>query len=319
MKDALPDGARLDDLGERRLRDLFRPERVFQIIAQDLTSDFPPLMTLESLRNNLPLQPTPLVGREKEVEEVLERLRQEEVRLLTLTGPGGTGKTRLALQVAADLLEDFEGGVFFVYLAAVTDPDLFFAADRRRPRVAGERGRAARRPPEGVPGSQGALALTGQPRATASTAAPLAGGLLSAVPRLKVLATSRIPLGVYGEHEYAVPPLSVPDPKRLPDLGALSQFEAVRLFIERAGAAKAGFELTNDNAPAIAEICVRLDGLPLAIELAAARIKLLPPKAILTRLANRLKLLTGGAKDLPARQRTLRGTIEWSHDLLDRG
>ena len=131
-------------------------------------------------------------------------------------------------------------------------------------------------------------------------AAPLVGELLSAAPRLKVLATSRIPLGVYGEHEYAVPPLSVPDPKRLPPIEALSQYEAVRLFIERARAAKAGFEVTNDNAPAVAEICARLDGLPLAIELAAARIKLLPPKAILTRLANRLKLLTGGAQR-PAR------------------
>jgi predicted ATPase len=133
---------------------------------------------------------------------------------------------------------------------------------------------------------------------------------------VKVLATSRIPLGLYGEHEYAVPPLSVPDPKRLPTVTILSQYEAVRLFIDRAGAARAGFSITNENAPAIAELCARLDGLPLAIELAAARIKILPPKALLSRLSNRLKLLTGGAKDLPARQRTLRGAIEWSHDLL---
>ena len=139
------------------------------------------------------------------------------------------------------------------------------------------------------------------------SAVPLVGELLSAAPRLKVLATSRIPLGLYGEHDYAVPPLSIPDTTRLPPIEVLSQYEAVRLFIERAGAAKAGFEITSENAPAVAEICARLDGLPLAIELAAARIKLLPPKVLLTRLANRLKLLTGGAKDLPARQRTLRG------------
>jgi len=149
-------------------------------------------------------------------------------------------------------------------------------------------------------------------------AAPLAGELLSA-PRLKVLATSRIPLGVYGEHEYAVPPLKVPDPERLPGLEDLSQYEAVRLFIERAKAAKADFEITNENAPAVAEICARLDGLPLAIELAAVKVKLLPPKAMLGRLGRRLKLLTGGARNLPERYRTLRGAIEWSHTLLDEG
>jgi hypothetical protein len=135
------------------------------------------------------------------------------------------------------------------------------------------------------------------------SAAPLVGELLNAAPRLKVLATSRIPLGIYVEHEYGVPPLALPDPRKLPDLGTLSQYEAIRLFIERAEAAKAGFEITNDNAPAVAEISARLDGLPLAIELAAAR----------------MKLLTGGAKDLPARQRTLRGAMEWSHDLLEEG
>jgi class 3 adenylate cyclase len=318
VRDALPDGARLEDLGERRLKDLFRPERVFQITSPGLPSDFPPLRTLENLRNNLPLQPTPLIGREREVGEVCERLGQEEIRLLTLTGPGGTGKTRLALQAAADLLEDFEEGVFFVSLAAVTDPDLFFKE------IAGALGL---RESGDVPledllkeylGRRELLLVLDNFEHLLS-AVPLVGELLSAAPRLKVLATSRIPLGLYGEHDYAVPPLSIPDTKRLPPIEVLSQYEAVRLFIERAGAAKAGFEITSENAPAVAEICARLDGLPLAIELAAARIKLLPPKVLLTRLANRLKLLTGGAKDLPARQRTLRGAIEWSHDLLEEG
>ncbi len=318
VRDALPDGARLDDLGEKRLKDLFRPERVFQISVKDLPSEFPPLRTLETLRNNLPLQPTPLVGREREVGEVCGRLRQQEIRLLTLTGPGGTGKTRLALQAAADLLDEFEDGVYFVYLAAVTDSDLFVA------QIAGalglqERGDVSLRDVLKEYLGRRELLLVLDNFEQLLSAVPLVGELLSAAPSLKVLATSRIPLGIYGEHEYAVSPLSVPDPRRLPDLGALSQYEAVRLFIERAEAAKAGFEITNDNAPAVAEICARLDGLPLAIELAAARIKLLPPKAILTRLSNRLKLLTGGAKDLPARQRTLRGAIEWSHDLLDEG
>jgi len=318
VRDGLPDGTTLEDLGEWRLKDLFRPERIFQLAAPDLPQEFPPLRTLESRRNNLPLQPTPLVGREREVGEVCERLRQEEVRLLTLTGPGGTGKTRLSLQAGADLLEDFEGGVFFVELAAVTDPNLFHGE------VAGALGlRESGDAP--LPDllkeylSRRELLLILDNFEQLLGAAPFARELLSAAPRVKVLVTSRIPLGVYGEHEYAVPPLSVPDPKRLPPVETLSQYEAVRLFIERAAAAKAGFAITSENAPAIAEICVRLDGLPLAIELAAARTKLLPPKALLTRLANRLKLLTGGAKDLPARQRTLRGAIEWSHDLLDEG
>jgi class 3 adenylate cyclase len=318
VRDALPDGARLDDLGERRLKDLFRPERVFQITSPGLPSDFPPLRTLENLRNNLPLQPTPLIGREREVGEVCERLGQEEIRLLTLTGPGGTGKTRLALQAAADLLEDFEERVSFVSLAAVTDPDLFFKE------IAGALGL---RESGDVPledllkeylGRRELLLVLDNFEHLLS-AVPLVGELLSAAPRLKVLATSRIPLGLYGEHDYAVPPLSIPDTKRLPPIEVLSQYEAVRLFIERASAAKRGFEITSENAPAVAEICARLDGLPLAIELAAARIKLLPPKVLLTRLSNRLKLLTGGAKDLPARQRTLRGAIEWSHDLLEEG
>ena len=318
VRDALPEGARLEDLGERRLEGLFRPEHVFQISTPDLPSEFPPLRTLEKRRHNLPLQPTLLIGREREVGEVCERLGQEEIRLLTLTGPGGVGKTRLSLQAGADLLEDFEEGVFFVYLAALTDPDLFLT------QVAGALGLQ-----ESGDISLGdslkeylrrrELLLVLDNFEQLLSAVPLVGELLSAAPRLKVLATSRIPLGIYGEHEYAVPPLSVPDPKRLPPIEVLYQYEAVRMFLERASAAKRGFEITSENAPAIAEICARLDGLPLAIELAAARIKLLPPKVLLTRLSNRLKLLTGGGKDLPERQRTLRGAIEWSHDLLEEG
>lgn len=319
VRDGLPPMTELRDMGEWRLKDLFRPERVFQLVVPDLPREFPPLRTLEGRRNNLPPQPTPLIGREREVGEVRERLGRGEVRLLTLTGPGGAGKTRLALQAGADLLEAFEHGVFFVDLSALTDPALFIGA------VAGALGLR----------ESGDVALSDLLKEYLSrrelllildnfeqllSAAPLAGEILSAALRVKVLVTSRIPLELYGEHEYAVPPLSVPDPNRLPNkIEALSQYEAVRLFIERAGAAKAGFEITAENAPAVAEICARLDGLPLAIELAAARIKLLPPKALLDRLSNRLKLLTGGAKDLPERQRTLRGAIDWSHDLLNEG
>jgi class 3 adenylate cyclase len=192
VRDALPDGARLEDLGERRLKDLFRPERVFQITASDLPSEVPPLRTLEGLCNNLPLQPTPFVGREREVEEVCERLRQEEIRLLTLTGPGGTGKTRLALQAAADLLEDFEGGVFFVPLAAITDPDLFFTeiASALGVRESGD-----------VPLAdvlkeylvRRELLLVLDNLEQILSAVPLVGELLSAAPRLKVLAFEASP------------------------------------------------------------------------------------------------------------------------------
>src|SRR5919107_568219 len=255
VRDQLPVDAELRDLGEHRLKDLARPERVFEILAPDLPAGFPPLRTLESRPNNLPMQPTLLVGREREVGEVRERLLAPEVRLLTLTGPGGTGKTRLALQAAADLLEEFEDGVFFVALATISDPTLVV------PTVAqalGVRESGDRPLTEGVRDylKDKRLLLVLDNFEQVLEAAPMSGELLSA-PQVKVLATSRIPLGVYGEHEYTVPPLSVPDTKRLPGLEALSHYEAVRLFIERATAAKADFAVTSENAPAVAEICAR--------------------------------------------------------------
>jgi predicted ATPase len=316
VRDQLPAEASLVDLGERRLKDLFRPERVFQLVAVGLPSEFPPLRTLEGKPNNLPSQPTPLVGRERGVEEVAERLGGEEVRLLTLTGPGGTGKTRLALQAGADLLEGFDDGVFFVSLATMTDPELMPSA------IAGPLGvkESAEQPLiESLKSylHHKHLLLILDNFEQVLEGAPVVGELVGACPKLKVLATSRIPLRLYGEQEYPVPPLALPDPRVLPPLKVLTQYEAVRLFVERARAVKADFEVTNENAPAVAEICARLDGLPLAIELAAARVRILPPQKVLERLSNRLKLLKGGARDLPTRQQTLRGTIDWSYDLLE--
>jgi predicted ATPase/class 3 adenylate cyclase len=318
VHDQLPSGTSLRDLGERRLKDLFRPERVFQLLAPELPSEFPPLRSLDAYRNNLPLQPTPLVGREKEVSEVCNLLRSGETRLLTLTGPGGTGKTRLALQAAADLLEDFPDGTFFVQLATLTDADLFISAVAETLGVR-ETGEQALDDSLKNYLSERRMLLVLDNFEQVLEAAPTVTELLTVAPELKVLTTSRAPLGLYGEHEFPVPPLSMPDLKRPPPLERLTQYEAVGLFVERARALKPDFSITNESAPAVAEICVRLDGLPLAIELAAARIKMLPPRAMLQRLGSRLKLLTGGARDLPERQRTLRATIEWSHALLDEG
>jgi predicted ATPase/class 3 adenylate cyclase len=313
--DRLPPGTSLEDLGEKRLKDLTRPERIFQVLAPELPKDFPALKTLDARRNNLPAQPSALVGREREISEVCGRMREPGIRLLTLTGPGGTGKTRLGLQAAADLLDEHRDGVFFVALADINDTALVPTA------MAGPLGvvESAELPLEDVLKEylgRRELLLVLDNFEQVLDAVPLVGKLLSACPKLKVLATSRATLRLNGEQEYPVPPLTLPDPGRLPPVEMLERYEAVRLFAERARAVKPGFVLDGD-APAVAEICARLDGLPLAIELAAARTRLLPPKAMLKRLGDRLKFLTGGARDLPGRQQTLRGAIDWSHDLLD--
>ena len=318
VRDQLPAGINLAELGEHRLKDLFRPERVFQLVSHDLPSEFPPLRTLDTYRNNLTLQPTPLIGREKEVSEVCNLVRGDETHLLTLTGPGGIGKTRLALQAAADLLDDYPDGTFFVPLATLTEAGLLIPAIAE---TLGVKETAEQPLDESLKDylSERSLLLVLDNFEQVLEAAPQVTELLAEAPGLKVLATSRAPLGLYGEHVFPVPPLALPDLKSPPPLARLTQYEAVRLFVERAQALKPDFKVTNESAPAVAEICVRLDGLPLAIELAAARITMLPPRAMLHRLTSRLKLLTGGARDLPERQRTLRATIEWSHALLDEG
>ena len=318
VRDALPDGVSVRDMGDRRLKDLIRPERIFQLCALGLRDAFPPLRTLDGRKHNLPVQPTPLIGRAAELEEVRRRLRHPGTRLLTLTGPGGTGKTRLSLQTAADLLDDFEHGVYFVALAAVSEAEAVPAAIARALGVAEE----AERPlvetlAEHLREKQLLLVLDNFEQLLATPAAPtVVGELLRVAPGLKALASSRAPLRVYGEREYAVPALRTPDLERLPPLERLPDYEAVRLFIERASDVRPDFTLTKENAPAIVEICQRLDGLPLAIELAAARTKLLSPPQLLGRLSQPLRLLTTGASNLPPRQQTLRNLIAWSYELL---
>jgi predicted ATPase len=316
VRDHLPTGVELRDMGERRLKDLIRPERVFQVVAADLPSEFPPLKTLDARPNNLPAQPNPLIGREREVAAVSAMLRESKVRLVTLTGPGGTGKTRLALQTAAEMVDEFEDGAIFVNLAPITDQGLVVSTIAQALDVKEVAGEALLETLKAnLKERQMLLVLDNFEQVLG--AAPVVSELLTAASQLKVLATSREGLRVRAERTFPVPPLELPDPKRLPPLERLTQYEGVRLFIDRAVAAKPDFKVTNENAPAVAEICYRLDGLPLAIELAAARIRILPPHSMLARLESRLKLLTGGSRDLPARQQTLRAAIEWSYDLLD--
>jgi predicted ATPase/class 3 adenylate cyclase/DNA-binding CsgD family transcriptional regulator len=318
VRDALPEAATLRDLGEHRLKDLQRPERVFQLVHPALPAGFPPLRTLDSRPNNLPEQPTPLVGREGEAESVRRLLLRPETRLLTLTGPGGVGKTRLALAVAAELLDHFEHGVFFVPLEALPppgDPDLVVAAVARALDVRETPGRPLRGVVQDyLRDKQLLLVLDNFEQVL--PAAPLVGELLAAGRRLKALVTSRALLRLRAEYAYPVPPLALPDVPPLAPAERLTRFAAVRLFVERARAAQPDFALTDATARAVAELCHRLDGLPLAIELAAARTRLLPPRALVDRLQRRLPLLTGGARDLPVRQQTLRAAIGWSYDLL---
>jgi predicted ATPase/class 3 adenylate cyclase len=310
---ALPGDVQLRDLGEHHLKDLDRPERIWQVLAEGLPADFPPLRTLEA-PTNLPSQVTSFVGREREAADVQRLLK--ETRLLTLTGPGGTGKTRLSLRVAEAVRSDYPGGTFFVELAPITDPALIPATIAAAVGLREEPNRPVLETlKEYLRERRILLVLDNFEQLVAG--AGVVGELLTSAPGLTVLTSSRETLHVRGEHEYPVPPLGLPDVAHLPPIAALSQFDAVALFVQRAVAVRPDFQVTNANAPAVAAICARLDGLPLAIELAAARVKLFAPEAILGRLEKSLSLLTGGARDLPARQQTLRGAIDWSHNLLD--
>jgi predicted ATPase/class 3 adenylate cyclase len=311
----LPDGVTLRDLGEFRLKDLSRPEQLAMLVIDGLPDEFPPLRTLDAVPNNLPTQLTTFLGRQRELEEAAALL--ESARLLTLTGPGGTGKTRLSLQLAADATERYHDGVYFVPLGTIGDAALVLPTIAQALGMPDPGGGALERLAEQLRGKQILLVLDNFEQVI--DAAAQIGELLTRLPGMRVLATSRSPLRVYGEQEYPVPPLALPDPRHLPDLETLGQFASVALFVERAMAVRPGFAVDPSNAPAIAEICVRLDGLPLAIELAAARVRVLSPPAILSRLGDRLSLLAGGSTNLPERQQTLRGAIAWSHELLEPG
>jgi predicted ATPase/predicted Ser/Thr protein kinase len=269
--------------------------------------------------SNLPIPGSPFVGREKELGAAKELLLRPEVRLVTITGPGGIGKSRLALELARNVAKDFPSSVYFVPLAGLSDPSSIASVIAQ---TLGVRETAGQPQIETLKeylhnslNSPMLLVIDNFEHLVES--APMLAEMMAATPNLKLLVTSRAALHVYEEHEFPVPPLTLPDTKALPSLETLSQYSAISLFVQRAAAVKPGFKLTEENAAVVTEICARLDGLPLAIELAAARIKFLSPSAMRTRLASRLQLLTGGARDLPARQQTLRQAIDWSHDLLN--
>ncbi len=277
-----------------------------------------PARESEPRPNNLPAQRTAFIGREREAADLRQLLGRAGVQLVTLTGPGGIGKTRLALQVAGEMTDQFPGGVCFVGLSAIGERGLIASAIAQTVGVH-ETGNTSPQESliEYVAGLSQPMLLLLDNFEHLVAAAPVVGQMLTAGPKLKVLVTSQAPLHIYGEHEFPVPPLALPDPKSIPPLEALSRLPAIALFVQRAQAVKHQFALTNENAPTVAAICARLDGLPLAIELAAARIKLLSPSAMLARLESRLSLLTGGARDLPTRQQTLRNTVDWSYGLLN--
>lgn len=310
----LPEEIELIDLGEHRLKDLDQPEHLYQLYIDGLRREFPPPRGSAAVVHNLPTQLTPFIGREQILDEVVQLL--SENRLVTLTGPGGTGKTRLSLAVAERAVGDFDNGSFIVFLAAVTD-EMLVASTIAQSLGLREQGDT---PIETVLRdylSTRSILLVLDNFEQVIAGAPTVADLTACSPKLKILVTSRIPLRIAGEQEYPVPPMTLPDPNELPSIEALGHYEAIDLFVQRAAAVRPGFTLTTANAHAVAEICTRLDGLPLAIELATARLRLMTPQEMTDRLDQRLALLKGGSRDLPERQQTLRSAIAWSYELLD--
>jgi predicted ATPase/class 3 adenylate cyclase len=315
VHDHLSDEIRFKDLGEHPLRDLERTERVFQALAPALPADFPPLRTAGHRNRHLPRPATPFVHRNGVYGEVRAALLDPDVSLLTLTGPGGVGKTRLALQTGLDLLDRFADGAYFVELAALTEPNLLFSVLGQSIGLREDEEQRIEESLFAFLQNREILLILDNFEQILDAAVHL-NDLLGTSNRIKLLVTSRSRLRLQAEREIAVPPLALPDPHHYPSLDYLSQYEAVIFFLNRARAHQPDFALTNDNAPVVAEICHRLDGLPLAIELAAARVRLLTPQALLSRLSQGLKSLTSGNRDLPSRQRTLTEAINWSYQLL---
>jgi predicted ATPase/class 3 adenylate cyclase len=314
VADRLPDAVSLRDLGSVRLRDLASPERVYQIVHPLLRQDFPALRSLEATPNNLAQQVNSFVGRERELDDVKKLLAN--TRLATLLGAGGLGKTRLSLQVAVDLLDNFSDGVWLAELAPLSDPRLLAQAVASVLGVKEGAGRPVQEALLRFVKDRQLLLVLDNCEHLLQPCAELVTQLLQAGPQVKILSTSREPLHVAGETTYQLPSLSVPEPRLRVAYTALTHYEAVRLFVDRAVAAQPEFRLTSRNATTVADICRRLDGIPLAIELAAARVRVLSVETIAARLSDCFRLLTGGDRTALPRQRTLRACIDWSYELL---
>jgi len=314
LRGQLPKDVSLLDMGEHKFKDVPYRVRVFQVIAPDLQKEFPPLRVLDIAPNNLPTQLTSFIGREREAADIRRLLAN--THLLTLIGPGGTGKTRLSLQVASGVLHAYLHGVWLIELAPISDPSSVPAAALAALDLPAEVHRPAIDMLSDYLREREALLILDNCEHLVDACARMVDRLLHAAPKLRILASSREALGIAGEVSYRVPSLELPDIKQLPSLDSLSQYEAVKLFIDRAQAAQPTFKVTNENAPAVAQICHRLDGIPLALELAAAKVRALSVEQISKRLDDRFRLLTGGSRTALERHQTLRATLDWSYNLL---
>jgi predicted ATPase/class 3 adenylate cyclase/DNA-binding CsgD family transcriptional regulator len=314
LREQLPQHISLRDIGIHKFIHMPNAVHIFQVIAPDLPKDFPPLRTLDNLPNNLPAQLTSFVGREKELVDVKNLLNNTHI--LTLIGSGGTGKTRLSIQAASEMLEQYPDGVWLVQLAPILDPLLV-------PRTTATAIGLRDEPPRPVTdilcdylSEKKILIILDNCEHLVEACARMADRILHAAPNAQILASSREALAIGGEVTYRVPSLELPDLSHLPPIESLSQYEAVKLFIDRAKSAVSTFTVTNENAPALAQVCHYLDGIPLAIELAAAKVRVLSMEQIVQRLDDRFRLLTGGSRTALERHQTLRATIDWSHNLL---
>jgi predicted ATPase/class 3 adenylate cyclase len=316
VRDRLPRDVVLRDLGSHRLKDLNRPEQIYQLDITGLPTEFPALKSLNRKRHNLPAQSTSFIGRAQEIAQINALLEQDTARLVMLTGPGGIGKTNLTLQVGRNVLEQFPDGVWLVELAPIADPDLV-------PKTAAAALGLRELPNQPVLemmvehlGDKECLLILDNCEHLVNAAARFVQTVIQACPKVKILASSREALGMYGEIPYRVPPLSFPEGHHLPPLEMWKKYDALRLFVERATAVLPAFQVTDGNFAPLVKICRRLDGIPLALELAAARVNILTIGQIANRLDDRFRLLTGGSRTALPRQQTLRALIDWSWDLL---
>lgn len=314
LRDRLPENAELRDMGKRRLKDVVEPEQIYQLTVPDLPSEFAPLNAPGNFTHNLPTQLTSFIGREGEITALAQLLHDH--RMVTLTGSGGCGKTRLSIQIASRVQENFPDGVWYIELAPIAEPELVSQTIVTTLSLREDSLRTSLQVLSDYLQARNSLLVLDNCEHVIEACARLSEPLLRVCSRLKILATSREALGIAGETPYRVPSLTTPNPAYLPPLEQLEAIDSIHLFLERAENAKSDFRLTRENASPVAQICARLDGIPLAIELAAARVKVLSPEQIASRLDDRFRLLTGGSRTALPRQQTLRAMIDWSYSLL---